>query len=66
MKLTPTHQALSPHVSFPGCYTAAKELGVHRSHLFRVLTGERRSARLTADWKGWLQRNPGFARLQKP
>lgn len=66
MKLTPTHQALSPHVRFPGCQTAAREFGVHRSHLYRVLLGTRHSARLTTEWHGWLQRNPGFARLQKP
>ena len=50
---------------FPGSSLAAIELGVHRSHLYRVLTGDRQSASLVAGWKAWLSRNPQFRRLQK-
>lgn len=62
---TAPHQSVSRHVRFPGASIAAAELGVHRGHLHRVLTGERKSASLLARWQQWLQRHPEFARLQR-
>ncbi len=38
-------------VKFPGITTAAENLGVERTHLYRVLTGERGSRRLLAAWE---------------
>jgi hypothetical protein len=57
-------QSSSPHVRFPGASIAARELGVHRGHLHRVLTGERKSETLLKRWKAWLAAHPEFARLQ--
>ena len=62
---TAPHQSASPHVRFPGASIAAQELGVHRGHLHRVLTGERQSRKLLARWKAWLKAHPEFARLQR-
>ena len=64
MKQAPP-QSSSPHVRFPGSYLAAADLGVDRTHLHRVLTGERRSESLLARWQQWLRANPEFARLQR-
>lgn len=50
-------------VRFPGSSIAAKELGVSRQHLHRVLIGERQSATLIARWHAWLKRHPEFASL---
>ena len=38
-------------VRFPGIVEDAAMLGVERTHLYRVLKGERESRRLTAAWK---------------
>ena len=57
------HQSTSRHVRFPGASIAAQELGVHRGHLHRVLTGERQSKQLLARWKSWLKAHPEFAQL---
>ena len=35
-------------VRFPGLLTAAQQLGVHRNHLYLVLSGQRTSHRLLA------------------
>ena len=43
---------------------AAEELGVSRSHLHRVLVGERKSPPLVARWNSWLKRHPEFANIQ--
>jgi hypothetical protein len=40
----PHPRSLAP--KFPGIMEQAKALGVSRNHLFKVLTGERKSARL--------------------
>lgn len=61
----PPYQSTRHNVRFPGSMLAARELGVHRAHLHRVLTGERHSATLTDGWNAWLTRNPQFRRLQK-
>ena len=61
----PCHQSNRANVRFPGTTMAARELGVHRAHLHRVLTGERESASLLAAWNAWLSANPQFRRLQK-
>lgn len=58
------HQSLCKRTRFPGAALAARELGVHRGHLHRVLTGERSSLALQARWKAWLATHPEFARLQ--
>lgn len=58
------HQSGGSNVRFPGATLAAQELGVHRGHLHRVLTGERKSPPLLARWNAWLTRNPQFASLQ--
>jgi len=38
-------------VRFPGLLTAAQALGVHRNHLYLVLTGKRTSHRLLARYR---------------
>jgi len=58
------HQSTGINVKFPGAYLAAEELGVSRSHLHRVLTGERESQTLISRWQGWLKRHPQFSALQ--
>jgi hypothetical protein len=63
MPATP-HQSSSPHVRFPGSAIAAAELGVHRGHLHRVLSGQRQSKTLLARWRAWLKAHPEFAALQ--
>lgn len=50
---------------YPGSSLAARDLGVHRSHLHRVLIGQRHSTSLMNEWNAWLTRNPQFRRLQK-
>ena len=56
-----------PHQSnkarFPGITLAARDLGVGRQHLHRVLTGERASDGLLARWQEWLTTRPEFSRL---
>jgi len=64
MKPVAPPQSSGPRVRFPGAAIAARELGVHRGHLHRVLTGERGSKTLMARWRAWLKSNPHFARLQ--
>ncbi len=63
MTSTP-HQSKGRLVRFPGSSIAAKDLGVSRAHLHRVLTGERESASLTSRWRDWLKSHPQFAKLQ--
>lgn len=63
MKDTIPHQ--SRNANFPGSTIAARELGVERTHLHRVLKGERSSASLVAKWNAWLRKNPEFATLNK-
>jgi hypothetical protein len=58
------HQSKGRHVRFPGSAIAAEELGVSRSHLHRVLSGERDSEPLKGRWNAWLKRHPEFAALQ--
>ena len=43
-------------VRWPGLCEAAAELGVHRTHLYLVLTKQRTSHRLTARFHDWQQR----------
>ena len=50
---------------FPGILRASRELNVERTHLYRVLTGERPSARMMRRWKEWLSQNPELAAIQK-
>jgi len=64
-KLKIPTQSRARTTMFPGSSLAARELGVHRSHLHRVLIGDRQSASLMAGWKSWLKRNPQFRQLQK-
>ncbi|MDZ7317469.1 MAG: hypothetical protein ONB24_15260 [candidate division KSB1 bacterium] len=45
-------------VRFPGICSLAAELGVTRIHLYRVLTGERRSPRIEAHPKVKILRRP--------
>jgi hypothetical protein len=58
-----------PHQSFkalfPGSAIAARELGVHRAHLHRVLRGDRVSKVLSARWNEWLSKNPHFENLNR-
>jgi len=65
MKLSTPHQSKRRNVRFPGTTLAARDLCVDRTHLHRVLTGERSSASLIAAWDAWLTHNPQFRRLQK-
>jgi len=58
------HQSTGINVSRPGITIAAKDLGVSRAHLHRVLTGERESASLTSRWRDWLKSHPQFAKIQ--
>jgi hypothetical protein len=58
------HQSKGVNVSRPGITLAAKDLGVSRTHLHRVLTGERQSPMLISRWKAWLRSHPSFANLQ--
>jgi hypothetical protein len=58
------HQSKGKMVRFPGSSLAAEELGVSRSHLHRVLIGERSSPPLRGRWQAWLQTHPEFAALQ--
>ena len=58
------HQSAGINVSYPGITLAAKDLKVSRTHLHRVLTGERRSPLLISRWKAWLRNHPSFANLQ--
>jgi hypothetical protein len=58
------HQSRSRHIRFPGSALAASDLGVSRSHLHRVLRGERDSKPLLSRWNAWLAKHPEFARLQ--
>ncbi len=59
------YQSCSKHVRFPGAAIAARDLGVHRSHLNRVLSGERQSGELLTRWNAWLRSHPEFAAIQK-
>ena len=59
------HRSKSKIVRHPGSFLAAKDLGVHRAHLHRVLTGERSSPTLLKKWRAWLRANPDFARLNR-
>jgi hypothetical protein len=63
MTATP-HQSKGRLVRFPGSSLAAEELGVSRSHLHRVLIGERKSTPLMARWQAWLKRHPQFSTIQ--
>jgi hypothetical protein len=56
------HQSLK--ASYPGISLAATELGVTRSHLWQVLSGNRESKPLLVRWAAWLAAHPEFARLQ--
>jgi hypothetical protein len=58
------HQSKGRNVRFPGSSLAAEELGVSRSHLHRVLIGERSSPPLRSRWQAWLKSHPEFAALQ--
>lgn len=58
------HQSTGINTRFPGSSRAAKDLGVSRGHLHRVLTGDRESASLTSRWRDWLKSHPQFAKLQ--
>lgn len=64
LPITIPHQSRRPGTIFPGITRAALELGVHRGHLHRVLTGERKSKTLLTRWHGWLLRNPQFSKPQ--
>ena len=55
-------QSRGKRVVYPGITLAARELGVNRTHLHRVLTGERPSKTMLTRWHGWLLRNPQFAK----
>jgi hypothetical protein len=44
---------------FHGIGAAARELGVTRHHLFRVIVGERRSPRIEAWLRTNLKKSPG-------
>jgi hypothetical protein len=55
-------QSRRANVMHPGIGLAAIELGVHRGHLHRVLTGERKSKTLLTRWHGWLLRNPQYSK----
>ena len=63
-RLKTPHQSSGVNVSYPGITVAAKDLGVSRAHLHRVLVGDRQSAGLMSRWHAWLKRNPQFAALQ--
>jgi hypothetical protein len=56
------HQSLKAR--FPGISLAATELGVTRSHLWQVLSGNRESKPLQKRWHAWLATHPEFSRLQ--
>jgi hypothetical protein len=64
MPIATPHQSKGRLVRFPGSAIAAEELGVSRSHLHRVLVGERKSPPLVARWNSWLKRHPEFASIQ--
>ena len=59
------YQSKARSVLYPGATVASRDLGCHRSHLHRVLSGERRSPELLKKWKNWLKANPGFAKLNR-
>jgi len=59
------HQSRGKLVRWPGSNVAARDLGIDRTHLHRVLSGERRSHRLLARWKEWLKEHPEFAKLNR-
>lgn len=65
MKIPPAipHQSRRAGVLHPGITRAAIELGVHRGHLHRVLTGERKSKTLLTRWHAWLKLNPEISRI---
>lgn len=56
-------QSRGKQVRYPGSSIAACAMGVDRTHLHRVLTGERQSKSLVARWHAWLKANPEFAAL---
>lgn len=56
------HQSLKAR--YPGITLAATDLGVTRTHLWQVLSGNRESKPLLARWKAWLKQHPEFDRLQ--
>jgi len=55
-------KGISGRPRFPGICEAAEALGVDRSHLYRVLTGERESRRLTRAWSEWQRQREEAAR----
>ena len=69
--MTPPHKRKIPAQSrakttvYPGSNLAAKDFGVHRSHLHRVLNGTRKSAALLRRWQEWMQQHPQFSALAK-
>lgn len=68
MKLPAT--ATIPHQSrgarFPGITLAASDLGVTRTHLWQVLSGNRTSLPLMVRWQEWLASHPEFSGLNAP
>ena len=60
-----TAQSKSRCCRFPGSFVAARELGVHRDHLHKVLTGKRESKSLRDRWNAWLQANPEFLKANQ-
>jgi hypothetical protein len=58
-KTTPPLSEKTPKTNqrwrFPGIHTFADRLGIDRSHVYRVLTGERRSPRVEAEWPKFQQ-----------
>ncbi len=45
-------------VRWPGLCQAAKDLGYHRTHLYLVLTGQRRSLRTMRRFQEWQKERP--------
>lgn len=46
-------QANKRRIRFPGITQAARDLGVTRTHLYYVLTGDRKSPTLLKQWRRW-------------
>lgn len=56
---TPTRNIKHPRYRFPGICRHAKALGVHRIHLYLVLSGGRRSASLLRRYNAIITRERG-------
>jgi transcriptional regulator of acetoin/glycerol metabolism len=56
--MTPQRQPKKARTGRPGHIAmAARELGVCRSHLWRVIRGQRHSRRLLASYQNWKRAN---------